>query len=431
VRAATHVFARDLIDEGFPTVLDRLRDAGLSGVVLAGVYHHARDIFPHDPLRKVGFHDGGRTYFRPDPARYAGLAIQPEASSVTREVDPLGRLMEEADRRAMSVRVWTNNLHNSTMGERYPACTCRNVFGDAYPNALCPANPEVRAYVAALSADIARYGVSTLIPESVYYQPFEHGGHHERSHYTHSPAARFLLSLCFCDHCRIRAADAGVNVEGLSAILATELAKTIAGDPSVIDDLELKPGPVGDLFGGEMQGFLEVRRQVVSGLVSQIVEAVRSVGSTRVCVMDWSGGLASYVSGQAGGTLSLNRGWQDGIDAAELARIGDGLSVLAYTRDLGRFEADVHGYRELVPGDRSLSVALRPMPPDCVSPDELEAKVVRVRDMSIDWIEFYHYGLMRLSNLDWVAQALATVPQATKSTEAGLTQPDDEEFQRA
>jgi hypothetical protein len=57
---------------------------------------------------------------------------------------------------------------------------------------------------------------------------------------------------------------------------------------------------------------------------------------------------------------------------------------------------------------RQLSVALRPMPPDCFSPTELAQKIAVAGGFAADWVEFYHYGFMRLENLDWIAEALTS-----------------------
>jgi hypothetical protein len=48
------------------------------------------------------------------------------------------------------------------------------------------------------------------------------------------------------------------------------------------------------------------------------------------------------------------------------------------------------------------------MPPDCLSVADLAQKVAVVRGVSADWVEFYHYGFMRLLHLDWIAEALAS-----------------------
>ena len=67
-------FATDLRDEGTATVLDNVRNrAGIDGLTMAVAYHDARDIFPHNPVRKVRYLEGGAVFFPPDVARYGRL----------------------------------------------------------------------------------------------------------------------------------------------------------------------------------------------------------------------------------------------------------------------------------------------------------------------------------------------------------------------
>ncbi len=69
-------FATDLHDEGLDTVLGNLQDrAGVDGLTLAVAYHDARDIFPHNPVHKVRYLEGGAVFFRPEEARYEGLQL--------------------------------------------------------------------------------------------------------------------------------------------------------------------------------------------------------------------------------------------------------------------------------------------------------------------------------------------------------------------
>jgi hypothetical protein len=407
MKASTHVFASDLVDEGFATVLETARDvAGLDGVVYAGIYHHARDILPHDPKRKVLFHEGGAAYFRPSPERFADARIQPKVSVLVEEFDPLARLIDEADARAMTVRVWTNNLHNTALGSAYPDCATANVFGDSYITALCPANPDVRIYVRTMSAEVARYGASALLLESLCYQPFAHGYHHERSHYAYSASALFLLGLCFCPHCLTAGRGAGVDVEGLATWVRAELEAILEGRSSPVDATPLEPEAVSALADGELGGYLEARNQTVTSLLAEIVDDVRRVSSTRVVPIDWSGGIIGYDGGVgvAGGAAS--RAWQDGVDLAAAIGASDGLGALGYTRDADRFVTDMTTYRALIPADREFSIAVRPMTPDCATLEDVIARVATAEAVGADWIEFYHYGLMRSQNLAWVGEAL-------------------------
>ena len=62
-------FATDLADEGIETVLDNVEQrGGLGGVTVAAAYHEGRDVFPHNPVRKVRFLESGAVFFPPGPA---------------------------------------------------------------------------------------------------------------------------------------------------------------------------------------------------------------------------------------------------------------------------------------------------------------------------------------------------------------------------
>ena len=114
-------FASDLVDEGTETVLDNVAArAGLGGVTIAAAYHQGRDIFPHNPARKVHFLEGDRVFFQPDPARYRGLALQPIASTLVDRSDLLADVCRMASARSLTARAWTVFLHNHTLGTAHP-----------------------------------------------------------------------------------------------------------------------------------------------------------------------------------------------------------------------------------------------------------------------------------------------------------------------
>jgi hypothetical protein len=70
-------FATDLHDEGLEVVLGNVQErAGVDGVTMAVAYHDARDVFPHDPVHKVRYLEGGAVFFQPDVSRYEGLQLR-------------------------------------------------------------------------------------------------------------------------------------------------------------------------------------------------------------------------------------------------------------------------------------------------------------------------------------------------------------------
>src|SRR5262249_26115167 len=148
----------------------------------------------------------------PDSGRFAGLRIQPDVADIAREDDPLARLAAVAERRGMAVKAWTNGMHSPVHGSAHPDCAGTNGFGDGYITTLCPANPDVRAYARALAADLGRYPLEAYLAESVCYMPFDHGYHHERTLVPISATVKYMLSLCFCRHCRSAAAAKGIAI---------------------------------------------------------------------------------------------------------------------------------------------------------------------------------------------------------------------------
>jgi hypothetical protein len=232
--------------------------------------------------------------------------------------------------------------------------------------------------------------------------PFDHGFHHERTPYPLSDTVRFMLSLCFCEHCREWAGRAGVAVDRLREQVKTELDRALSGAGSIFDDVPLERPAVAALTGGEMVGFLAAREEVVSSLVGEITEAVEAAGPARFVFMD---SMGAGETGDQVGPLVADRSWRFGIDVADVARHCHGLSAMGYSRSQTRFMADLKRYRDLLPADIPMSVVVRAMPPDCFSPDDLRPKLTAAESLGIDWAECFVYGLMRLEGLDWFRQA--------------------------
>jgi hypothetical protein len=364
-------------------------------------------VFPHNPVRRVRFFHG-EVYFAADRARYRGR-IQPPVADLVADFDPLARLVDEAGARGLAVHGWTNNTHNSRLGAAHPDCTVQTCFGDPLVFALCPANPEVRGYITAMSADLAARGIESLTCETLGFLPFDHGWHHERSYVALSAAARFVMGLCFCEHCTQAGREHGVGVDALRRWCCEELQLVLDGRPGALrDDVALTREAIGALGDGEMAGYLTARETAVSALAAEVTRACDDVG---VYFMDVSGGLRGAGSGMAASTADRDatvRSWQEGTDLAALARACDGLNMLAYTRELGALETDLTAYLQYIEPSR-LIAALRPMAPDALAADELAAKVELLARAGVGRVDFYHYAFMPLEHLAWIGGALAAV----------------------
>jgi hypothetical protein len=396
-------FASDLADEGVEAVLRNIHErAGLEGITPAFVYHAARDIFPHNPKRKVHLLDHGEHFFPPDPTLYEGLRIQPRVNPAVLAHDVLGETCREAADRGLRVHAWTVFLHADRHDDN-PDCCTRNAFGDPYPADLCPANPDVRAYVRALVSDVGRYDVETILAESVHYHGLEHGHHHERYFVDMGARARYLLGLCFCEHCLARARQAAVDAEAVRSAIRLELEGVFA-DRRLAGDGELEPTALDDIAGGELAAYLDMRAEAVTTLVAEAAE-VAAGRDTRLVFLDPSGAVKGYTSGRPTGGPAAEGSWRQGIDLTGIARVCPEIEVLGYAADTARIGVDLDAYREHL-ADVPVSLALRPSPPDCESPENLASKIRLARAAGVRRVDFYHYGFVRLEALEWIRSAL-------------------------
>jgi len=385
--------------------------AGLSGVTMAAAYHHGRDIFPHNPKRKVRFLEGGAVFFQPDPSRYSGRVLQPIVSDLVHDQgDVLARLCSTAAGRSMGVRAWTVFLHNYSLGEAHPECASRNVFGDAHLTDLCPSNPEVRGYAAALAADIASKGVDAVVAESLHFHGLEHGFHHERYFIELGALGRYLLGLCFCEHCLAAARERGVDVDRLQGETRRELERRFAAPPAA-EPPELDRATVEAFAGGELGGFLTTRAWTVASLVSECAQAATVAGGVPLVFIDLSGAVKGYATGRPQGDAAPSIAWQFGIDIGMIAESCGRVEAIGYAADPDRLRLDLEAYRSLIgdPEIAGVSVILRPMAPDCDSVENLARKLQVARDAGVGEVGFYHYGFMRLESLDLIRSALKTI----------------------
>jgi hypothetical protein len=391
-------FATDVADEGMANVLDSVQGrAGLNGITVAAAYHEGRDVFPHNPAHKVRFLESGAVFFPPDSIRWGSVRLRPPVSE---SAHVLPELVEVAGRRDLAVHAWTVFLHNGALAAANPDCAPENAFGDRYVTDLCPAHPDVRTFAGALAADVARLGVATICAESLHYHPLEHGYAHERYFVPLGLRARYLLGLCFCRHCLDAARRHGADAEAVRRFAREELERVFAGGAEEPVD-ELEAAAIGALVGGELVAYLRARAETVTSLVAEVAEAARA-GGARFEFIDLSGATKGYASGRPTGAPAPSISWQVGIDVDAVARACDGIEAIGYAAEPARLRTDLDAY-----GDSAVSVVLRPMPPDCDSPENLSEKIQVAGERGLRRADFYHYGFMRLDALDWIRAAVS------------------------
>jgi hypothetical protein len=99
-------------------------------------------------------------------------------------------------------------------------------------------------------------------------------------------------------------------------------------------------------------------------------------------------------------------GWLSGIDLPALAKAVPQVETLGYAKTAAEVREKVAAFALHGVAPAALAVILRPMAKDCDSAENLAEKVATLRELGVPELEFYHYGLMRLSSLDRIGAAL-------------------------
>jgi hypothetical protein len=388
--SAIWVYPWDLLDEGVDTAFGRIAEAGLNGVSLASAYHSVRALCPHNPRGAVYLGVGVVVYFRPDPAHFANSRIKPVESDLLAEGDSLSLACEAAPKHGLKVHAWTVLHHNTRLGTEYPECTIENAFGDRYPFALCPANPDVRAYTMGLVNSLAaRTDLDTIELESLGYMGIDHSGHHAKAGVELDALHKFLLSICFCPHCREHMVANGVDAVRAVEVVKEEMQGYFAGRYRAADDDAL--GMLSTVLGSDQaEGILAARDEVVLTLLEEIYWLVQKPQCLSVMVSPNPLATGAPIAA----ALSQTREWTDR------------LLVQAFAREPGAVRdlvADVAIRR----GSTPVYAGLQAVDPFVKCAEDLEIRVKSACEAGADAVQFYHYGIMPLHNLEWIRSSLA------------------------
>lgn len=244
-----------------PDFVARVRALGVDEVAVALSYHSARAATPWSPSRTavVARH---AAFYRPVTDGWGEL--RPSTPDWVASPDSGGdavRLLTEA---GIPAAAWIVLTHNSQLGYEHPDVVVRNCFGEAYPWALCPSQPAVREYAAAVVANsVAGLELSSVILEACGPLGAIHQHQHEKTDGVWAPAVARLLSICCCEAC---AAAWDVDAETVRAQLVEEVRRLLAtGDLGITGD-RLPPSLTQQLLRGRQQATDALRAAVLATL---------------------------------------------------------------------------------------------------------------------------------------------------------------------
>lgn len=374
---SVRAFVWDLADEGIDEVLDRLHDAGADGLHLAMAYHGGRFLCPHNPQRTLVHAPDGVLYFQPLLSCYEGIRprVHPEYGSGAFAA----RVIEAVQGSDMRMTAWTVLFNNLTLSMARPDCTCVNAMGDRLEGSLCPSNPAVRAYGQALVEDLAyRVGVDAIEIEDFSFPTHEsHIGPIWKGMEL-GPALGYLMTLCFCEHCRRRAEEANIEVDDLMRMVERMVRAGLRGDITErrIEDETSDPyHPVAR--------FAKVRAETVTTLIDDLLDAT-----------DGSPARIQPVLVDEPDTI-----WRWGIELAALRQRISAATVRPGAQP-AIIEAYIERYTDLLAmaSQMVVDVPLNPFFDESVG--TIRTAVEACEQAGIGHYVFSHYGLVPLDMLD-------------------------------
>ena len=228
MRITTYAYPWDLARLGVDDTLRRMAGEGLDGLSLASTYHPIDALSPRAGTARLFSSARGAVHFPARPDRYGRIrpsVSSPEIAQAWTEV------ADRAPAHGLSVTAWTITTYQPWIVDAHPDTARVLPSGDPVGSGVCPANPDVREYLASLCADLVDgFGPEGIHLEGILQPGYDFDWLRPRVLVTVAPTAKALLGLCFCASCTSRATDAGLDVERLRRLVETTVAALLQAD---------------------------------------------------------------------------------------------------------------------------------------------------------------------------------------------------------
>jgi hypothetical protein len=311
----------------------RAGELGIDRVALAATYHASRTVSPLHPTRRVTDVPTSDCYVPIRDAAWRGRRLVPSAPTWLEHRDAFALAQSALLKEGLPSDAWIVLTHHDELGYANPELTVRNAFDDAYPYALCPQAEEVREYCLTLVEEVLNATQCRgVILEACGPMGLEHGTVHDKTEFAKwNTTDEELLSLCFCQACRLGLLDGGVDVDHLAQ--------------SVRDAIGIGATSLEQVLGDELATEVAKFRTTLSTRLRQlIVESVHELQPDATITVHasanrWATGAFPAIgdADSIGGiTTTVARCWDASSAEAELsalnARIGSSSHLGAYLR---------------------------------------------------------------------------------------------------
>ncbi len=364
MRVVGYAYPWDVLDA--PGFVARARETGVDEVAVAVSYHSARAATPWSPTGTSVLARHAALYRPVREEAWRAAALRPAAADWVAGPDSAGDAVRALNAAGVPAAAWIVLTHNSRLGTAFPHLAVRNCFGEGYPWALCPAQPEVRAYAATLTAEcVAGLDLASVVLEACGPLGAVHQHQHEKTDGVWSPAVARLLSVCCCPACAAGWAGSGARAEDVRDALRTEVRRLMDGGDLLATRDELPAAVRATVLATRQRSTDRLRRGVLA-----------AVGTgTRIVL---HGSLDPWETGAL-----------PGLTPAAAAEV-DAVVLQNWTPGAAAADAVTHARRSLPPtvavGSYVTAVAARAAP-------DMASYVTDLAGAGADELHLYHLGL--------------------------------------
>lgn len=348
-------------------------------------------LLPNAEQDRFRYADEGAVCFQPERSWYAGLDIMPVPSELCGRRNPLRETTEKAKEVGLRVSAVVTCCYNPILGKQHSELTVQNALGDRILYLFCPANPVVREFLVRMVGDlVTNYPLDAVeLGDLGYLNLSKFPGLTTDLHLT--PAADFLLSRCFCEHCRRTATEQGIEIERVRFFVQTELEQFFIA-PTELAQSPLEWDFWESLVEGEARKVIHMRMDIVSSLLALLVEQISHKHEKRVHVE---------------GHLLPASLWQIGIDRYKLRELAHAIEVDAKEVPPGRLPPYLLLNRQVFGDQVELWVRLHPSERFVQNRQAFLAQVRACKEQKVDGVVIVGYGSLRRQNWDWIREAVS------------------------
>ncbi|GGQ40250.1 hypothetical protein ACFFKE_04940 [Streptomyces mutabilis] len=386
MRASAFVYPWDV--NGAPEAAVFVAGLGVEQVTLAAAYHSTRALTPRHPRHRVVTAEYAAVLYAPDPARWEGRDLRPYEAGDWAPGDAYGEAAAALADAGLEVHTWVVLAHNSRLGAEHPHTSVVNAYGDRYPWAPCIAQPATRAYLTDLAAESAvRPGARGTELESLGWYGLAHLHAHDKTGgVALGDAGQYLMSLCFCPHCREGYGTQGLDPDELAAAARAALEPVWRGTAPSDGGWAGVEKLLGEAPANATRAWRDERART---LQEAAVEAVRAAAPEGFQVLLHADPVSYHCGANAG------------VDPAHVLSVADGV-VVPCTGGAGLLTP----FAEQESDGAVLAANLTVVSGMGGRPDTLVADAARARELGATELRLYHAGLASDGDLEAVRAGL-------------------------